>query len=76
MPAVENAAKEEPVRMLHEEQLRDIVLGFGEAVELATLDEIPESAWGAVIAGVGSPKSSLHQVRTKSPVIALPAVVA
>ena len=83
------------MRKLHEEQLRDIVLGaglmggggggsiaegmrlvdrvleFGEAVELVTPEELPESAWGAVIAGVGSPKSSLHLIRTKSPTLAL-----
>jgi DUF917 family protein len=52
-------------------KLVDRVLEYGEAVKLATPEELPASSWGAVIAGVGSPKSSLSRVRSVSPTMAL-----
>lgn len=52
-------------------KLVDRVLEFGTEVQLASVSEIPDDLWGAVIAGVGSPKSSLKRVRTYSPTWAL-----
>ncbi len=52
-------------------KLVERVLEFGAGVTLATVDEIPDAEWGAVIAGVGSPKASLTRVRTHSPTAAL-----
>jgi DUF917 family protein len=52
-------------------KLVDRVLEYGEAVTLASPEELPASSWGAVIAGVGSPKSSLKRVRSLSPTMAL-----
>ena len=52
-------------------KLVERVLEFGPEVRLASVDEIPDDHWGAVIAGVGSPKASLTRVRTYSPTWAL-----
>ncbi|MEW5818042.1 MAG: DUF917 domain-containing protein, partial [Spirochaetota bacterium] len=52
-------------------QLVERILDFGSGVDLATIDEIKAHEWGAVIAGVGSPKASLTRVRTYSPAYAL-----
>ncbi len=52
-------------------KLVDRVLQFGDGVRLAETAEIPDGQWGAVIAGVGSPKASLSRVRTYSPGAAL-----
>jgi DUF917 family protein len=52
-------------------KLVDRVLEYGDAVMLASPEELPASSWGAVIAGVGSPKSSLNRVRSVSPTMAL-----
>lgn len=52
-------------------KLVERVLEFGKGVKLATRDEISDEQWGAVIAGVGSPKASLTRVRTHSPTTAL-----
>jgi hypothetical protein len=52
-------------------KLVDRVMQFSDAVELITPDEADDEWWGAVIAGMGSPKASLTRVRTYSPRIAL-----
>ena len=52
-------------------KLVEKVLEFGSGVDLATIEEIPDDCWGAVIAGVGSPLASLTRVRTYSPTYAL-----
>jgi DUF917 family protein len=52
-------------------KLAERVLEFGSEVKLASVEEIPDDQWGAVIAGVGSPKASLNRVRTYSPTWAL-----
>jgi DUF917 family protein len=44
----------------------DRVLRFGDAVQLATVDEIDDDARGAVIAGMGSPVASRKRPRTYS----------
>lgn len=44
----------------------DRVLGFGDAVQLASVDEIGDDDWGAVIAGMGSPVASRKRPRTYS----------
>jgi DUF917 family protein len=44
----------------------DRVLKFGDAVDLVTTDEIDDDAWGAVIAGMGSPVASRKRPRTYS----------
>lgn len=48
-------------------KLVERVLELGSAVELADVGELPDEAWGAVIAGMGSPKASLTRVRRDSP---------
>ncbi len=52
-------------------KLVDRVLEYGDGVQLASPEELPATSWGAVIAGVGSPKSSLTRVRSVSPTLAL-----
>ena len=52
-------------------KLVERVLEFSPGVTLAPPEEVPDAAWGAVIAGVGSPKASLTRVRTHSPSAAL-----
>jgi len=52
-------------------KLVDRVLEYGDAVELASAEELSAASWGAVIAGVGSPRSSLNRVRSTSPTMAL-----
>jgi len=52
-------------------KLVDRLLEFSDSVDLASPEELPVSAWGAVIAGVGSPRASLARVRSKSPAVAL-----
>lgn len=44
----------------------DRVLRFGESVDLVTVDEVDDDAWGAVIAGMGSPVASRKRPRTYS----------
>lgn len=44
----------------------DRVLRFGDSVSLASVDEIRDDAWGAVIAGMGSPVASRKRPRTYS----------
>jgi DUF917 family protein len=44
----------------------DRVLRFGDAVDLVTVDEVEDEAWGAVIAGMGSPVASRKRPRTYS----------
>jgi DUF917 family protein len=52
-------------------KLVDRILQFGESVELAAVDEIDDEAWGAVIAGMGSPVASKSNPRTFSPTWAM-----
>lgn len=52
-------------------KLVDNVLRFTDQITLASPDEVSESAWGAVIAGMGSPKASLNRARLYSPRYAL-----
>ncbi|MBE3037845.1 MAG: DUF917 domain-containing protein [Chloroflexi bacterium] len=52
-------------------KLVDRVLEYGDAVKLALPQELAPATWGAVIAGVGSPRSSLNRVRSVSPTMAL-----
>ncbi len=52
-------------------KLVDRVLEYGNSVKLASPQELPAVGWGAVIAGIGSPKSSLTRVRSTSPTVAL-----
>jgi hypothetical protein len=49
----------------------DHILEFDDGVDLVEVREVPDSDWGAVIAGMGSPKSSLEKARTYSPERAL-----
>jgi DUF917 family protein len=44
----------------------DRVLTFGDHVDLAAADEMDDDAWGAVIAGMGSPVASRKRPRTYS----------
>ena len=44
----------------------DRVLKFGDSVSLASVDEIGDDDWGAVIAGMGSPVASRKRPRTYS----------
>jgi len=44
----------------------DRVLTFGDHVDLISVDEVDEEAWGAVIAGMGSPVASRKRPRTHS----------
>ena len=39
-------------------KLVDRIFQFGTSVDLATVDEVDDDAWGAVIAGMGSPVAS------------------
>ncbi len=55
-------------------KLVDKVLEYGPQVELISIDEIQDDSWGAVIAGMGSPKASLSRVRTNSPRVSLEAL--
>jgi DUF917 family protein len=48
-------------------KLVDRVLEFGSTVQLASVNDLDDSAWGAVIAGMGSPVASSARVRTHSP---------
>ena len=48
-------------------KLVERVLQFAPGVKLATLEEIPDDAWGAAVAGMGSPKASLTRIRAYSP---------
>ncbi len=52
-------------------KLVDRILEFGAGVDLVSVNEISDDEWGAVIAGMGSPKASLTRVRTNSPRYAL-----
>ncbi len=52
-------------------KLVDRVLQFAPEVALVSPAELEDDGWGAVIAGMGSPKSSLTRVRTHSPRISL-----
>lgn len=52
-------------------KLIERVMEFSRAVELVSVDEISDDDWGAVIAGMGSPKASLTRVRKYSPGYAL-----
>ncbi len=52
-------------------KLVDRVLEAAEEVRLVGPEELDDEGWGAVIAGMGSPKSSLNRVRTHSPRVAL-----
>jgi DUF917 family protein len=52
-------------------KLVDRILKFGSGVELASVDEIDDGAWGAVIAGMGSPVASKTNPRTYSPTWAM-----
>ena len=52
-------------------KLVDRILQFGTEVELASVDEIDDEAWGAVIAGMGSPVASKSNPRTYSPTWAM-----
>ena len=52
-------------------KLVDRILQFGTGVELASADEIDDEAWGAVIAGMGSPVASRSNPRTYSPTWAM-----
>lgn len=55
-------------------KLVDRILKFGTEVELASIDEIDDEAWGAVIAGMGSPVASKSNPRTYSPTWAMEAL--
>lgn len=55
-------------------KLVDRILQFGTSVDLATVDEIDDDAWGAVIAGMGSPVASKSNPRTYSPTWAMEAL--
>jgi len=52
-------------------KLVERVLEFGSEVQLASVDDVADEDWGAVIAGMGSPVASLSRVRTHSPRLAL-----
>jgi hypothetical protein len=52
-------------------KLVERILQFGTGVELASVDEIEDEAWGAVIAGMGSPVASKSNPRTYSPTWAM-----
>lgn len=52
-------------------KLVDRILQFGAGVQLASVDEIDDDAWGAVIAGMGSPVASKSNPRTFSPTWAM-----
>jgi len=52
-------------------KLIERILEFGSGVDLVSIEEIDDNDWGAVIAGMGSPKASLERVRTNSPRYAL-----
>ncbi len=52
-------------------KLVDRILQFGTGVELASADEIDDDAWGAVVAGMGSPVASKSNPRTYSPTWAM-----
>lgn len=49
----------------------DHILQFDDGVDLIEASEAGNTDWGAVIAGMGSPKASLELARTFSPTIAL-----
>jgi DUF917 family protein len=55
-------------------KLVDRILQFGSAVDLASVDEIGDDSWGAVIAGMGSPVASKSNPRTYSPTWAVEAL--
>ncbi len=55
-------------------KLVDRILQFGDGVELASADDIDDDAWGAVIAGMGSPVASKSNPRTYSPTWAMEAL--
>lgn len=55
-------------------KLVDRILQFGTGVQLASIDEIDDDAWGAVIAGMGSPVASKSNPRTHSPTWAMEAL--
>jgi DUF917 family protein len=52
-------------------KLVDRVFEFGTGVDLASVEDIEEAQWGAVILGMGSPRASLQNVRKYSPGFAL-----
>jgi DUF917 family protein len=56
---------------LEGEKLVDRILQFGSGVDLASVDEIGDDSWGAVIAGMGSPVASKSNPRTYSPTWAM-----
>jgi DUF917 family protein len=47
------------------------ILTFGPSVKLASVEELRDHDWGAVVCGVGSPKASMTRARTYSPTMAL-----
>lgn len=49
----------------------DHILQFDDGVDLVEPSEVQDSNWGAVIAGMGSPKASLEKARAYSPERAL-----
>ncbi len=49
------------------ETLVDRILQFGETVVLVSVDEVADDAWGAAVAGMGSPSASKESPRTYSP---------
>lgn len=52
-------------------KLVERVLEFGSGVRLASVGDLEDEEWGAVIAGIGSPVASSTRVRTYSPTLAL-----
>lgn len=60
---------------VHEGRLLiDRVLDSGPGVELVSIDELDDRAWGAAVAGMGSPAASKDKPRTLSPTWALEAL--
>jgi uncharacterized protein len=52
----------------------DRILNSGPSVDLLSVDEVDDQAWGAAVAGMGSPAASKDQPRTSSPKWALEAL--
>jgi hypothetical protein len=52
----------------------DRILISGSSVDLLAVDEVGDEAWGAAVAGMGSPAASRDQPRTNSPRLALEAL--
>ena len=55
-------------------KLVERILQFGTSVDLVSADEVDDEAWGAVIAGMGSPVASKSNPRTYSPTWAMEAL--